>query len=565
MTTSVAEGWAPAAQRPAVPPPRRGRSAGRSPRRLLGVLLVAGAVWSLHGAGVGSRELVNPGGWPQVWAFLAAAASPETSPAFLRLVAEASLVTAAYALLGTALALLLGGVVGPLVSQVLWRGGRPPRRRSAAGWSVARGALALPRGLHEAVWGLLLVNVLGLDPWVAVLAIGVPYGAMTAKVVADLLDEAPRAAHAALVRAGAGRGRALAYGVLPLAAPDLLSYAFYRLECSVRSAVVLGIVGAGGLGFQLDLSFSAARYGEMWTVLAALVLLCAATDLASSAVRGRLSASRSWSRQDPEGRLRPARDRVWPAAVLATGALTVWAWTFLDVRLSTLWSDRAVTQARALAAAAWPPRADPALLAELWRLSVQTFQMSLLAFLLSTAAGAVLAAVAARPSAPRPGAVRLGAHLLARAVLLLCRAVPPPVWALLVLFLLRPGLLPGAVALAAYNLGILGRLMAEGQEALSPAPVRALQRSGAPRAGAWLYAVLPRVVPKDLAYGLYRWEVAARETVVVGLVGAGGLGQLLARQTAGFDWRGVTSTLLALVLLTLVVDALSTAARRAVR
>ena len=150
-------------------------------------------------------------------------------------------------------------------------------------------------------------------------------------------------------------------------------------------------------------------------------------------------------------------------------------------------------------------------------------------------------------------------------MLLLCRAVPPPVWALLVLFVLYPGLLPGAVALAAYNLGVLGRLMAEAQESLPPAPAAALTASGAGRGASWLYAVLPQVAPKDLAYGLYRWEVATRETVIVGLVGAGGLGQLLARQTAGFDRPGVTATLLALVVLSLLVDLLSTAARRAVR
>lgn len=77
--------------------------------------------------------------------------------------------------------------------------------------------------------------------------------------------------------------------------------------------------------------------------------------------------------------------------------------------------------------------------------------------------------------------------------------------------------------------------------------------------------MLPQVAPEHLAYSLYRWEVATRETVIVGLVGAGGLGQLLAFQTAGFDWPAVTATLVALVALTLVVDLLSTLARRAVR
>ena len=189
--------------------------------------------------------------------------------------------------------------------------------------------------------------------------------------------------------------------------------------------------------------------------------------------------------------------------------------------------------------------------------------MSLLATVLAASAGLTVAVLAAR--SPTAGFGRRALAFLARGVLLLCRAVPPPVWALLVLFVLYPGLLPGAVALAAYNLGVLGRLMAEAQESLPRQPVTALQAQGAGASGAWLYAVLPRVLPKDLAYALYRWEVATRETVIVGLVGAGGLGQLLAFQTAGFDWPAVTATLLALVALTLVVDLLSTLARRACR
>jgi phosphonate transport system permease protein len=559
VTALLAEGLRSA--RPVEPAPPR-RPAGRGPRRLLVALLVAGTLWSLHGAGVGSRPVANPAGWPQVRAFLEAALRPEADPAFLLLVAQAALVTAAYAVLGCAVALVVGVVLGGLLSRSVWRG---ERRTGARGFAAARATAALPRGLHEAVWALLLVNVLGLDPLVAILAIGLPYGAVTAKVFGDLLDETPPQAYRALLAAGAGRPRALAYGLLPLASADLLSYAFYRLECAVRSAVVLGIVGAGGLGFELSLSFSALRYGEMWTVLYALVLLCAATDLAGSALRRRLSAPRARSRRDARGRLRPARDRVLPATAAACLGLAGWAWAYLDVRPATLWSGRAQEQGRLVAVAAWPPRHDPELLRELAGLTVQTFQMSLLASVLSTAAGMALSVVAARPSAARPGPVRLGAHLLARAVLLLCRAVPPPVWALLVLFVLYPGLLPGALALAAYNTGVLGRLMAEGQDALPPAPTRALTAQGAPRLAAWLYGVLPRALPKDLAYGLYRWEVAARETVLVGLVGAGGLGQLLARQTAGFDWPGVVSTLLALVLLTLVVDLLSGAARRICR
>jgi phosphonate transport system permease protein len=143
--------------------------------------------------------------------------------------------------------------------------------------------------------------------------------------------------------------------------------------------------------------------------------------------------------------------------------------------------------------------------------------------------------------------------------------VPPPVWALVLLFVLLPGVLPGALALGVYTLGVLGRLAAEATEELDPRPRAALAALGARPVGAWLYGVLPRAAGPVLAHALYRWEVAIRDTVLVGLLGAGGLGALLAAELATFDWAAVTTVLAAVVVLTWLVDLVSDRARAALR
>jgi phosphonate transport system permease protein len=135
----------------------------------------------------------------------------------------------------------------------------------------------------------------------------------------------------------------------------------------------------------------------------------------------------------------------------------------------------------------------------------------------------------------------------------------------LALFVLFPGVLPGAVALGVYTLGVLGRLMAEVVEAVDPAPLRALAALGASPAQAFGYGVLPQAMPGMLSYSLYRWEVCTRETVIVGVVGAAGLGRVLSEQLSSFDHDGVTTTLLAFVALTLAVDLAGAWARRRVR
>ncbi|WP_369137339.1 PhnE/PtxC family ABC transporter permease [Modestobacter versicolor] len=532
--------------RPAVVPPlRRARA-----RWGWGLGAAAVVVWSLAGAGLFSGPVVNAAGPAQFGRFASAALSPARDGEFLRVLASSVGVTVAYAALGAALAVALGALGAVAVARTTWG-----RRR--AGWTLARGALAVPRGLHEAVWGLLLVNLLGLDPWVGVLAIGIPYGAVTAKVFADLLDEVPRGAYSALLASGAGRVPAALYGLLPPASGGLLSYSFYRLECAVRSAVVLGLIGAGGLGYQLSLSFSSLRWPQVWSCVYALALLCLVAEVAGRAVRRRLASPRSSG-----GRLR--RDRVLSAAVAVTLAGVVWSAWYLALSPATLVSDRTGEQLRYVLSNAWPPDTDGPLLRAVAGAAVDTVQMSVIAIAVATVGAVLLAGVAAHPPRGAPAARRLGGTAV-RLALLLLRAVPPPVWALVLLFVLRPGILPGALALGIYTLGVLGRLAAEATEELDPRPRAALTALGAGPVGGWLYGVLPRATGPVLAFALYRWEVAIRDTVLVGLLGAGGLGALLATQVARFDWGAVTTVLAALVVLTAAVDLVSARARAALR
>ena len=107
--------------------------------------------------------------------------------------------------------------------------------------------------------------------------------------------------------------------------------------------------------------------------------------------------------------------------------------------------------------------------------------------------------------------------------------------------------------------------MAEVVENLDERPAAALRTLGAPDAHAFVYGVLPEATPRFTAYSLYRWEVALRETVIVGLVGAGGLGRLLAEQLAAFDHAGALVTIGALIVLSAAVDLVSAFARRSLR
>nr|MCH9734109.1 ABC transporter permease subunit [Actinomycetes bacterium] len=256
-------------------------------RRITGIaLIVVPLSWALLRA-TEDGDIVNRGGLSLIDDLLASALHPSFAPEFLAVVADATLVTLAFAALGTAGALVIGILGGLVLSDVVWssKPSAPVRLLRLA----LRGILIALRSIHELIWALLLVSVLGLDPLAAVLAIAVPFGAQTAKIFAETLDGVPSGALRTLRSLGSRPIASWAYGLLPQAAPLLLSYSFYRFECAIRSTVILGVVGVGGLGQEFAVSLQSRNWDEVWTLVGAVVLLSAAADLWSTRLRGDLA------------------------------------------------------------------------------------------------------------------------------------------------------------------------------------------------------------------------------------------------------------------------------------
>ncbi len=219
--------------------------------------------------------------------FLSSFLPPAHDPQFLLLLAHAAWITVAIATLGLALgwvaAVPLTLVATARLSQSAI--GRPMRLLPAFARHFVRMLLVLLRSVPELVWALLFVRVVGLGPTSGVLAIALTYCGMLGKVYAEVLESVDKAPSEALLRNGASRLGAFLYGALPQAAPELVSYTVFRWECAVRSTVILGFVGAGGLGQQMDMSLKMLAGGEVVTILAVFVALVALADRVSRALR----------------------------------------------------------------------------------------------------------------------------------------------------------------------------------------------------------------------------------------------------------------------------------------
>jgi len=484
-------------------------------------------------------SLLHGGGWDLIGAFCMAALQPSLDPVVLDALLRGLGITAGMALLGWASSLVLGVVLGLASSRLLWRS------LIGQAWPAEslRRLLAIPRSIHELIWGLLLLQLVGLQPAIAVLAIAIPYGALVARVVSDLLDALPEHNLEALLSAGVPAPAALLTAQGPPLLPGLISYSGYRLECALRSATLLGVFGLGGLGNELLLTLQSLEFRELWSGLWLLL----AVMLSLEAIVGRLR--QRWGM--------PARFGLKGGSVGRRGRELVLALVLLIPLVLGVGHALAIEPAALLHWQPLPPVAPHG-----WQ---EAMALPWLPLVGNTVLLTVLAAALAVGLAPLllllVAPWRWGERLL-QLLWALGRLWPPPLTALLLLFVLKPGVIVAALALGFHNLGILGRLLLEGAQATGAQRQQALGAAGCGPRLALLYGRFSGLARSYLAYGAYRADVILRETVVVGLVAGTGLGSQLRESLSSFAFDQIALLLAAYALLTLVGEDLSDRTRQ---
>jgi phosphonate transport system permease protein len=235
--------------------------------------------------------------------------------------------------------------------------------------------------------------------------------------------------------------------------------------------------------------------------------------------------------------------------------LSFWS---LDLQWAAFLSPGAMRGMGRFLAEFFPPDLSAPFLHRVGLAAIETLAMSALGTVLAAVAGLALALPASR----RAAADGHWQRAPARALLNVLRSIPELVWAALLLISAGLGPFAGTLALALHTTGVLGRLFAEAIENAPIGPGFALRAQGVQGSRVFLYATLPQVVPQLLSYTLYRWENNIRAATVLGVVGAGGLGQLLAFHMGLFHMGKTATTIGSMLLLVALVDALSFGARR---
>lgn len=238
-----------------------------------GVLVVDGA---RSGATVDPANLVE--GTGRLAEFLADAFPPDLTR--WQAILEALLVTVEMAVVGTLIGVALSLPIGVAAARTT-----TPHRLV---YAAARGLISLFRTIPDLIWGLVFVITVGLGPEAGVLAIVADVIGFCGRFFAEAIEEAPPGPIEALRAAGASGLGVLLGAVLPACRPSFVATGLFALESATRSSVVLGVVGAGGIGIELTVSMQLLRYDEAMAIILAIFVVVVAMERLSSAIRSRI-------------------------------------------------------------------------------------------------------------------------------------------------------------------------------------------------------------------------------------------------------------------------------------
>ena len=260
-------------------------------------------------------------------------------------------------------------------------------------------------------------------------------------------------------------------------------------------------------------------------------------------------ASFSWRR------FTPAQTALRLAGRLAVAAAVAWSLAGMGVRWEFIADSPA--QVADLFRRMFPP--DWGFAGELVSPLVQTINIATLGTVTAVVLSVPVAFLAARNTTFNSGTYALG-----RVVMSVSRSVDSLIWALIFIIVVGPGSLAGALALAVRSIGFVSKLFAEGIEEIDRGQVEAVLATGAGRFGVLLYGIVPQIRPVFAGVCIYRWDINIRESTVLGIVGAGGIGFVLNNAILGLEWSRVGLILLVILGVVALSEVVSASLRKQV-
>jgi phosphonate transport system permease protein len=389
--------------------------------------------------------------------------------------------------------------------------------------------LAAIRSIPDLTLAIFCIILVGIGRGAGFVTLTIYYAAAMAKVFGEIFLAADPRALDALRATGASRISLAAFGLLPLKLNDAFTYGIYELESAMRASVIVGAVGAGGIGTELVGSLNAFDYPRITTLILLLVVLIVFVDRFCGLVRRHPAALMV----------------LLPAGIVSV----IFCWPRLFAARHAFH-----TFGRML-----PPYLTLAEWHHVPALILQTLGIAAAGTLCAAFLAVLLSPAAARGIAPQLVAV------CAKRLFDFARAVPEVVWGLLFVTFVVGGPMAGVIALGLHSFGVLGKLFAESLENVPADPIRALQATGASRIAVAAFGNYPLAFGPIVVHALFRFEWNVRAATVLGLIGAGGIGGALFNAQELFFYPQMLAYVLLTCALVAALDYFSTRLRRRYR
>jgi phosphonate transport system permease protein len=459
-------------------------------------------------------------------------------------------------------------------------------------FGTARGIIVLMRAIPDLVFALVFVRAIGIGGVggivAGILAIGLNSIGMVGKLYADAIEQIDEGQREAVLAVGATRNQSLVTGVLPQVMPAFIGVALYRLDINFRTSTVLGYVGAGGIGQLLQLYLSGLRYDRALGVTVVIVVLVLAVEFLSATVRKSILGGvdpyedRRLTRRLGRALRRLGGRAAGDAAAAPAESAVAHPVRFDPERLSPPWTPqrRRMTFYSGLglvtlvvsfvSTGVWPwqllasvgdiaavaVRLVPSDLswftADLRSGLVETMAMALASTFLGLSVALPLAYLSARNVAPARWI-----YGLSRTFVVVVRAMPELILAVLFVAALGLGPFPGVLALSIGTVGFATKLFADAIEEVRAGPREAIVATGASRLQEASTGVTPQFMPALIGTALYILDINIRSSTILGIVGAGGIGFYLIQATRTLNWETVGGIIITVFVTVYLIERLS--------
>jgi phosphonate transport system permease protein len=573
------------------------------------VVAIAGLVASWRYIGMGVLPLFT--GIGNIFRFLASTVPPSFS-GFAHSLNEA-LITVCMAIVGTAMSAVLGVIVGFLAA-------RNTTPHPAVRW-LARGLIVLCRSIPDLVFAIIFVEALGVGVLPGVLALGFHSIGMLGKLYAEAIEQVPQQPREAVTATGAGRLQNLATSVWPQVMPSFSSITVYRLDINLRSSVVLGYVGAGGIGFLLNQDMGVLLFKNAAGILIIIFVLIVFMEYVSALIRhsligadapavsgrgslqsstprlsrwlpglpgprpavGSAGAAADPSRAQRRDPTRPQRTKARAQNLFAAGAVaqrrdpTRPPWTKSRIQQNLFAAGAVVLVVVSL----WVTKVNPITavldVRQIWDTFVLYFppdfstdRAGLISGTLQSISVATVATIvgllfavhiglAASRNVASPWVYRI-----TRGFLIIVRAVPELVLAIVFVVAVGLGLVAAAFALIVGTVGFLSKLVADGIEEVNPQPREAVLSAGAAKMQETVTSVILPAAPALIGNSMYMLDVNFRSSTITGLVGAGGIGFILYQSIQVLAYRTTGAIIISTFAVVLILEVITNWIRKQV-